>query len=169
MSDGRRERLRVHLTLLDVSDATIARDLCIFMLLDELNKTTDTTERMEIKATLMYAFSAPVMPPYCAQRWAPWFPTIYIDHSLSSQVEEFIRRHLQTPHYQSSRAPPMDTRSSRISSRTSQSTGLLVDDPEVHTPYTRHPRDPPTLRPTPTHLQAGRTAAPPRDSGTQHG
>lgn len=106
MSDGRRERLRVHLTLLDVSDATIARDLCIFMLLDELNKTTDTTKRMEIKATLMYAFSAPVMPPYCAQRWAPWFPTIYIDHSLSSQVEEFIRRHLQTPHYQSSRAPP---------------------------------------------------------------
>lgn len=68
MSDGRRERLRVHLTLLDVSDATIARDLCIFMLLDELNKTTDTTKRMEIKATLVYAFSAPVMPPYCAQR-----------------------------------------------------------------------------------------------------
>ncbi|KAI0719797.1 hypothetical protein C8T65DRAFT_826784 [Cerioporus squamosus] len=44
---------RAHLTLLDIHEVTIARNLCIFLLIDELNRTNDTTERTEIKATLM--------------------------------------------------------------------------------------------------------------------
>lgn len=47
-------------------------------------KTTDTTERLEIKATLMYAFCAPVMPPYCAQRCglAGFPPYVSLTHSV---------------------------------------------------------------------------------------
>ncbi|KAI0737520.1 hypothetical protein C8Q80DRAFT_1125297 [Daedaleopsis nitida] len=57
-----------HLTLFDIHDATIARDLCMFMLLHELNCTDDEAVRIEIKATLMYTFCGAVMPSYCYSR-----------------------------------------------------------------------------------------------------
>ncbi|RDX52493.1 hypothetical protein OH76DRAFT_161993 [Lentinus brumalis] len=59
-----------HLTLLDINATTIARDLCFFLLLHELNSTSgsDAIARAEIKATLMYMFCGVVMPPYCFDR-----------------------------------------------------------------------------------------------------
>ncbi|KAI0634386.1 hypothetical protein C8Q77DRAFT_1217561 [Trametes polyzona] len=60
--------LRTHLTLLDIHPTAIARDLCMLMLLDDLNHTTNHTVRAEIKATLMYSFCGAVMPGYCYER-----------------------------------------------------------------------------------------------------
>ncbi len=62
----------VHLTLLDVHEVTMARDLCTFLLLDELNRTTDATGRTEIKATLMYMFCGAAMPSYCYRRFVTY-------------------------------------------------------------------------------------------------
>ncbi|KAI0366581.1 hypothetical protein BV20DRAFT_1124210 [Pilatotrama ljubarskyi] len=68
LSKAKRVRLHAHLTMLDIHDATIARDMCMLMLLDQLANTTDPAERVEIKATLMYMFLAAVMPSYCYER-----------------------------------------------------------------------------------------------------
>ncbi|KAI0357702.1 hypothetical protein OH77DRAFT_1421794 [Trametes cingulata] len=59
---------RTHLTLLDIHPYAIARDLCMLMLLHQLNETTDSVTRAEIKATLMYSFCGAVMPNYCYER-----------------------------------------------------------------------------------------------------
>ncbi|OJT04030.1 hypothetical protein TRAPUB_5266 [Trametes pubescens] len=55
---------RTHLTMLDIHEAAIARDLCMLILLDNLNHTNEPKTRDEIKSTLMYMFLAPVMPNY---------------------------------------------------------------------------------------------------------
>ncbi len=59
-----------HLTLLDIHAATIARDLCVFLLLGELAwHTVGAATAMEIKATLMYIYCGVVMPSYCYARY----------------------------------------------------------------------------------------------------
>ena len=68
VSETRRAAFHAHLTLLDIHAATIARDLEMILLLDQLNHTNDTTARIEIKATLMYVFCGVVMPSYCYDR-----------------------------------------------------------------------------------------------------
>ncbi|KAI0719798.1 hypothetical protein C8T65DRAFT_802334 [Cerioporus squamosus] len=68
LPEAKRGVFRAHLTLLDIHAATLARDLCIFLLLDQLNHTSDATAKTEIKATLMYIFCGAVMPPYCYDR-----------------------------------------------------------------------------------------------------
>ncbi|KAI0719792.1 hypothetical protein C8T65DRAFT_725210 [Cerioporus squamosus] len=70
VGDGRhkRSRFHAHLTLLDIHDATIARDLCLLMLLHELNKTKDSIDKAELNATLMYMFCGMAMPSYCHER-----------------------------------------------------------------------------------------------------
>ncbi|KAI0719795.1 hypothetical protein C8T65DRAFT_603249 [Cerioporus squamosus] len=68
LTKAKQLQFKVHLTLLDIHDATLARDLCMFMLLHELATTTDATAKVEIKATLMYMFCGAVMPPYCYER-----------------------------------------------------------------------------------------------------
>ncbi len=65
---AKRSRFHAHLTLLDIHDATIARDLTVLMLLHWLNNTTDVIERAEIRATLMYTFCGVAMPGYCYDR-----------------------------------------------------------------------------------------------------
>ncbi len=50
--------------MLDIHEAAIARDLCMLILLDNLNHTNEPKTRDEIKSTLMYMFLAPVMPNY---------------------------------------------------------------------------------------------------------
>ncbi|KAI0357691.1 hypothetical protein OH77DRAFT_1435494 [Trametes cingulata] len=57
-----------HLTMLDIHDGTIARDLCMLMLLDQLVNAPEAALRAEIIATLMYVFVAPVTPSYCYDR-----------------------------------------------------------------------------------------------------
>ena len=68
LSPGRKLQFRVHATLLDIHEAIIARDLCMLMLLHDLNNTIDGLERTEIHATLMYTFAGAVMPAYCYNR-----------------------------------------------------------------------------------------------------
>ncbi|KAI0737514.1 hypothetical protein C8Q80DRAFT_1115040 [Daedaleopsis nitida] len=75
-----------HLTLLDIHDATIARDLCIFMLLHQLNGTNDETVRTEIKVTLMYVFCGAVMPSYCYQRLQDVFKDLSVRLASRSPV-----------------------------------------------------------------------------------
>lgn len=65
---AKRSQFNAHLTLLDIHDGTIARDLCILLLLHELSNTSDSTARSEIKATLTYTFSGVAMPDYCYTR-----------------------------------------------------------------------------------------------------
>ncbi|RPD61780.1 hypothetical protein L226DRAFT_506692 [Lentinus tigrinus ALCF2SS1-7] len=66
--EARRAVFHTHLTLLDIHAATIARDLTMFLLLDQLNHTKNATARLEIKATLMYIFCGVAMPSYCYRR-----------------------------------------------------------------------------------------------------
>ena len=62
------DKLRAHLTLLDIHNAPLARDLCVLMLLDQLNSTKSASVRAEIHATLMYTYCGVVMPSYCYDR-----------------------------------------------------------------------------------------------------
>ncbi|RDX52492.1 hypothetical protein OH76DRAFT_1480607 [Lentinus brumalis] len=86
LSDDRKENVHVHLTLLDINDTTIARDLCLFMLLDELNRASDMVEKAEIKMTLMCMFCGAVMPSYCYNRLTRLFTDL--SQRLSSSAWE---------------------------------------------------------------------------------
>ncbi|KAL6298482.1 hypothetical protein BKA93DRAFT_65275 [Sparassis latifolia] len=68
LNKPKRSKLHVHMTLLDIHPAMLARDLCIFMLVNELMECTDSTAQTEIRATLMYTFAGVVMPRYCLER-----------------------------------------------------------------------------------------------------
>ncbi|TBU53623.1 hypothetical protein BD310DRAFT_887493 [Dichomitus squalens] len=70
LPEAKRANCRAHLTLLDIHDGTMARNLCLLMLLDQLNRATDPIDRAEINATLMYMFCGAVMPSYCYDRQA---------------------------------------------------------------------------------------------------
>ncbi|KAI0738399.1 hypothetical protein C8Q80DRAFT_1124983 [Daedaleopsis nitida] len=76
LSSRKQAKFHTHMTLLDIHDATIARDLCLFMLLDELNNTNDASLRVEIKTTLMYMYCCSVMPPYCYTRLQDVFKSL---------------------------------------------------------------------------------------------
>ena len=68
LSDAKQGRLKAHMTMLDIHEAALARDLCILLLLHQLNSTDDASSRTEILATLTYSFCGVVMPPYCDER-----------------------------------------------------------------------------------------------------
>ncbi|TFK84369.1 hypothetical protein K466DRAFT_527474 [Polyporus arcularius HHB13444] len=68
LTKKKQKRFHAHLTLLDIHDATIARDLCLLMLLHDLNRTKDPMSRVEINATLMYMYTGMAMPSYCHER-----------------------------------------------------------------------------------------------------
>ncbi|KAH9916974.1 uncharacterized protein BXZ73DRAFT_105668 [Epithele typhae] len=68
ISKARQAKFRAHLTLLDIHEVPLARNLSVLMLLLQLNDTSDKTERAEINATLMYTFAGVIMPPYCHDR-----------------------------------------------------------------------------------------------------
>ncbi|KII94960.1 hypothetical protein PLICRDRAFT_33788 [Plicaturopsis crispa FD-325 SS-3] len=62
------QMLKVHLTLVDVQPAALARDILILQLLSDLAHVEDAAARVEIKATIFYVFCAIVMPGYCHDR-----------------------------------------------------------------------------------------------------
>ncbi|KAJ7780170.1 hypothetical protein DFH07DRAFT_465077 [Mycena maculata] len=66
----RQAAFRVHITLLDIHPAALARDLCMLLLLDQLVDTSpeNSVTRAEILATLFYTFAGVVMPGYCFSR-----------------------------------------------------------------------------------------------------
>ena len=72
MSKSQKAAVRVHITVLDIHPAVIARNLVYLLLLNELvNGQTITPEtRVEVITTLMYAFVGVAMPDYCHKRCA---------------------------------------------------------------------------------------------------
>ncbi|KAJ7147614.1 hypothetical protein C8R43DRAFT_1010132 [Mycena crocata] len=66
----RQEAFRVHITLLDIHPAPLARDLCILLLLEQLMETPseNSVARAEIISTMFYTFAGVVMPEYCYDR-----------------------------------------------------------------------------------------------------
>lgn len=71
LSKSKRSHLKFHLTGLDIHPQAIARDLVMLLLLDDLVEGKHSKEvQVEIKATFFYIFAAPIMPPYCHQRFA---------------------------------------------------------------------------------------------------
>ena len=68
LTKAKRDSFKVHITLLDIHPTTLARDLCIFALLEQLLDTPNSKEKeAEIKATIFYAYLGVIMPSYCHQ------------------------------------------------------------------------------------------------------
>ncbi|KAJ6507320.1 hypothetical protein C8R47DRAFT_1100924 [Mycena vitilis] len=70
MDRKRQAAFRVHITLLDIHPAALARDLCMLLLLNQLMDTPleNSETRTELLATLFYTFAGVVMPGYCFSR-----------------------------------------------------------------------------------------------------
>lgn len=70
LNKERKSVFRTHLTMIDIHPNPLARDLCLFMLLDELaNDSTSEDNAIIIKATLFYAYVAVLMPIYCYNKY----------------------------------------------------------------------------------------------------
>ncbi|EPQ56471.1 hypothetical protein GLOTRDRAFT_40012, partial [Gloeophyllum trabeum ATCC 11539] len=54
LSSSKRNNARVHMTLCDIHPTALARDLVLFMLVQQLIETSDKVSVLEIKATFMY-------------------------------------------------------------------------------------------------------------------
>ena len=70
LSQKKSKKFHAHLTILDHYDVMLARVLSVLMLLHQLNTRPDTTEQLEIQATLMYMYCGVAMPSYCHDRYA---------------------------------------------------------------------------------------------------
>ncbi|KAG7447536.1 uncharacterized protein BT62DRAFT_1060778 [Guyanagaster necrorhizus] len=74
LTPDQRQTSRVHFTLLDIHPTTIARNLCLFMMIDELitmrlYKRDDGVQETEIKATIFYVWMGVALPSYCHVRF----------------------------------------------------------------------------------------------------
>ncbi|KAK0461719.1 uncharacterized protein EV420DRAFT_1526820 [Desarmillaria tabescens] len=91
LAPEKREASRIHFTLLDIHPTTIARNMCLFMMINELIvmqlcKRTDGIEKAEIKATIFYVWMGVALPSYC--------------HVRFMNIVKSLLRNLQTPSYQ---------------------------------------------------------------------
>jgi len=70
LSKHQKTVVRFHLTALDIHPTTIARDLILLLLLNELvdGQTVAPETKAEIIATYMYAFVGVMTPDYCHKR-----------------------------------------------------------------------------------------------------
>jgi hypothetical protein len=64
---GKNANFKVHLTLMDIHPATMARILVIFSLLDQIRLSKDSSKRVELHAALFYLYTSVLMPDYCHQ------------------------------------------------------------------------------------------------------
>ncbi|KAK7056835.1 hypothetical protein VNI00_002552 [Paramarasmius palmivorus] len=65
----KKKAMKVHITANDIHPTAIARELCLFLLLDELaSSKDDETKEAELKMTLLCMWFSFVMPRYCYQR-----------------------------------------------------------------------------------------------------
>ncbi|KAJ7607618.1 hypothetical protein DFH06DRAFT_1111847 [Mycena polygramma] len=69
MNQNRRSALRVHITLLDIKEHALARDLVVMVLLSKIMTCAETTAKLELQATVFYVYTAMVMPEYCHKRF----------------------------------------------------------------------------------------------------
>ncbi|KAJ7891947.1 hypothetical protein B0H13DRAFT_2529459 [Mycena leptocephala] len=63
------DALKVHVTLLDIKEHALARDLVVVFLLSKIMTCNDTVEKLELQATVFYLYTALVMPQYCHRRF----------------------------------------------------------------------------------------------------
>jgi hypothetical protein len=64
---GKNADFKVHLTLMDIHPAPLARILVIFSLLDQIRLSKDSSKRVELHAALFYLYTSVLMPDYCHQ------------------------------------------------------------------------------------------------------
>lgn len=60
--------LSVHMTLIDIHPATLARVIVVFSLLHQIlhaRVTNDNARKVELHATLFYLYTTMLMPAYC--------------------------------------------------------------------------------------------------------
>ncbi|TFY79515.1 hypothetical protein EWM64_g4494 [Hericium alpestre] len=70
LNKSRQAALKVHMTLLDIYPASLARDLCMFLLLNDLIENEYDEETIaEIKATIAFVYLAIIIPSYCWDRY----------------------------------------------------------------------------------------------------
>lgn len=66
----------LHITMVDVHPASLARVLVILSLLQQIvdldrqNRDESTEKEIELYATIFFIYTSMVMPDYCCQRWA---------------------------------------------------------------------------------------------------
>ncbi|KAK0230370.1 hypothetical protein IW262DRAFT_397327 [Armillaria fumosa] len=89
LTSKKREASKFHFTLLDIHPTTIARNLCLFLMINELimmplRKHTDGAEEAEIKATIFYVWMGVVLPPYCNVRFLNVVKSLLKDLQTSS-------------------------------------------------------------------------------------
>ncbi|KAJ7494865.1 hypothetical protein B0H11DRAFT_2227626 [Mycena galericulata] len=65
LTQNQRDALRVDITLLDIKEHVLARDLVIMVLLSEISACSDAKEKLELQATVFYLYTALVMPKFC--------------------------------------------------------------------------------------------------------
>ncbi|GBE90098.1 hypothetical protein BKA93DRAFT_457437 [Sparassis latifolia] len=70
LPQDKRDKVHMHMTLLDFHPGALARDLCVLMLLHDLveAEATDPIALAEMKATLFYTYVGIAMPEYCHER-----------------------------------------------------------------------------------------------------
>ncbi|KII91875.1 hypothetical protein PLICRDRAFT_157310 [Plicaturopsis crispa FD-325 SS-3] len=69
LNKSKRNKFKLHMTLLDIHPAALVRDLCIMMLIDALIEgKQDAVSQVEIKATIFYTYLGVVLPSYCHER-----------------------------------------------------------------------------------------------------
>lgn len=70
LNANQRDALNVHITLLDIKEHALARDLVVMFFLSKIMVCDDAPERLELQATVFCIYTALVMPEYCQQRYA---------------------------------------------------------------------------------------------------
>ncbi|KAJ7082632.1 hypothetical protein B0H15DRAFT_852172 [Mycena belliarum] len=68
MTPAQRDAFRVHITLLDIKEHALARDLVVMFLLSKIMACTDTLQKLELQVTVFYLYTALIIPAYCHER-----------------------------------------------------------------------------------------------------
>ncbi|KAJ7247121.1 hypothetical protein B0H12DRAFT_1072962 [Mycena haematopus] len=105
LSANQRKALKVHITLLDIKEHALARDLVVMFLLSKIMSCTDAIEKVELQATLFYLYTALVIPRYCYDRFSNvvkemqvrisqdpdnFLPWIHLDNLSVSAIESAL-------------------------------------------------------------------------------
>lgn len=66
----KQKHLKIHITCLDLHFATVARDMILFMFLDQLtDESLDSDTRLEVMTALFYVYMGWLLPSYCYDRF----------------------------------------------------------------------------------------------------
>ncbi|KAJ6496322.1 hypothetical protein C8R45DRAFT_1132445 [Mycena sanguinolenta] len=70
LSAKQRKAFKVYITLLDIKEHSLARDLVVMFLLFKIMVCTNAIEKIELQATVFYIYTGLVMPQYCYERFS---------------------------------------------------------------------------------------------------